>query len=320
VQSTSRVQLVQLLLFGAALYVVSLALPPYWTGLLTEALIWSLFALSLDILLGHAGLPSLGHAAFYGMGGYAAAIGFLKAGCGFWLSLALGVGAAALLALVFGLLALRTTGVYFLMITLALAQILWGVAYSWRSLTNGDDGLRSITRETTEFLGLRFGVTGDYFLFVLAVFVLAAAAILVLLRSPFGQALRGVRESAERMEALGYNTWLYKLLAFVIAGALAGLAGVLFVFNKNYISPEAAGIVMSAEVMLMIILGGAGTLFGPVIGAFVIVFLSYLVAELTERWTLILGAIYVLVVLLAPRGITGLYEDFRLRWKRRSAR
>ena len=306
------VSLAQLALLAAALFIASKAFSPYWVGLLTEAMIWALFALSLDILLGHTGLPSLGHAAYYGMGAYAAALWFLRVEEGFWVCLAVGMGAAALLAVLYGLLAIRTVGGYFLMITLALAQVLWAIFYSWRSVTNGDDGMRGINRDKIEFVGLHFGETGDYFLFVLGVFLLVTVLILVILRSPFGYALRGIRESSERMEALGYNVWLYKLLAFLVSGTIAGLAGVLFVFNRNYVSPEAAGVVVSAEVMLMIILGGAGTLFGPVIGAFVIVFLSHWVSSITERWNLILGIIYVLVVVFAPQGVTGLAA----RWRR----
>jgi branched-chain amino acid transport system permease protein len=308
-----RTSLALLIGLALALFAASQVIAPYWVSLLTEALIWALFALSLDLLLGHTGLPSLGHAAFYGIGAYSAAICFLRVDPSFWTCLAVGVGSAVLLALLFGLLVLRTTAVYFLMITLALAQVLWGIAYSWRSVTNGDDGLRGIKRDTIEVGPLRLAETGDYFVFVLIVFVLAGAILLVIMRSPFGYALRGIRESAERMDALGYHVWCYKLLAFVVAGAFGGLAGALFVFNKNYVSPEALSVVVSAEVMLMVILGGAGTLFGPIIGAFVIVFLSYWVSGFTERWNLVLGAIYVLVVVFAPNGVTGLFRNWRRR-------
>ncbi|MCC6193209.1 MAG: branched-chain amino acid ABC transporter permease [Burkholderiales bacterium] len=310
-----RTQVALLACFAVALFAISRFVPPYWVSLLTEALIWAILALSLDILLGHTGLPSLGHAAFYGMGGYAAAICFLHFDQSFWMCLAAGVGAAALLALAFGLLVLRTTAVFFLMITLALAQVLWGIAYTWRSVTGGDDGLRGIKRDAIELGPLQFALTGDYFVFVLLVFVLAALLMLVIMRSPFGYALRGIRESSERMGALGYDVWRYKFIAFVVAGAFGGLAGALFVFNKNYVSPEALSVVVSAEVMLMVILGGAGTLFGPIIGALVIVFLSYWVSGLTERWNLVLGIIYILVVVLAPNGLTGLAQ----RWRRAPA-
>ena len=298
--------IVLLLAFAATLLVASGFLSPYWVGLLTEALIWALFAMSLDILLGHTGLPSLGHAAFYGMGAYAAAVWFLHGSRDFWTCAVVGVTSAAVLALVYGLLALRTKGVYFLMITLALAQVLWGIAYSWRSVTNGDDGLRSIKRAGIEFLSLNLGETMDYFVFVLAIFVLVAAALFVIQRSPFGYVLRGIRDSAERMEALGYNTWLYKLCAFTLSGALSGLAGVLYVFNNNYVSPEVLSVTVSAEAMLMIILGGAGTFFGPLIGAFAIILLSYGVSSFTEHWTLVLGAIYVAVIIFAPDGLAGM--------------
>ena len=299
--------------FALSLVLLSHALSPYWVGLVTEALIWALFAMSLDILMGYAGLPSLGHGAFYGVGAYVAAVHFLRVGPDLWSSLAFGVVAAALLSVVFGFLALRTTGVYFLMITLALAQVVWGVAYSWRSVTNGDDGLRGIKREGLTVGPLDLGVTGDYFLFVLGVFVVAAAILLVVVRSPFGYTLQGIRESSDRMDALGYHVWRFKMIAFVVAGAFAGLAGVLFAFNKSHVSPEVMSVVPSAEVMLMVIFGGAGTLFGPIIGAFAIVFLSYWVSDLTERWNLILGIIYVLVVVFAPDGITGVLERLRSR-------
>lgn len=294
-----------------ALLLASRVLSPYWVSLLTEALIWALFAMSLDILMGYAGLPSLGHAAFYGMGAYVAAVYYLRVGPDLWTCLALGVVSAALLALLFGLLVLRTTGVYFLMITLALAQVVWGIAYSWRSVTNGDDGLRGIKREGLSVGPLDLGTTGDYFLFALGVFVVATALMLVIVRSPFGYALQGIRDSSERMDALGYHVWLFKLVAFVVAGAFAGLAGVLFAFNKSHVSPEVLSVVPSAEVMLMVIFGGAASLFGPILGAFAIVFLSYWVSDLTERWNLILGIIYVLVVVFAPNGMLGLWQRTR---------
>lgn len=311
-----RANIALLIGLAVALLLMSRVLSPYWVSLLTEAMIWALFAMSLDILMGYAGLPSLGHAAFYGMGAYAAAVCFLRIAPDLWTCLALGIVAAALLAFLFGLLVLRTTGVYFLMITLALAQVVWGIAYSWRSVTNGDDGLRGIKREGLTLGPLDLGTTGDYFLFVLALFVVATAIMLVIVRSPFGYALQGIRDSSERMAALGYHVWLFKLIAFVVAGAFAGLAGVLFAFNKSHVSPEVLSVAPSAEVMLMVIFGGAATLFGAVIGAFSIVFLSYWVSDLTERWNLILGIIYVLVVVFAPNGILGLLA----RWRKRESR
>lgn len=295
----------------AILLIVGRSLSSYYTSLLTEALILSVLAMSLNLLLGYTGLPSLGHAAFYGMGAYAAGIVAVRVGGDFWLCLAAGVGASALLAVVYGLLALRTVGVYFLMITLALAQILWAIAYGWRSLTGGDDGLRGIKRPDLGLPGVELTDTATYFTFTLIAFVLAALLMYVLVRSPFGHALRGIRESEQRMAALGYNVWLYKLLMFVLSGAFAGFAGVLYVYYKGFVSPETLSVVISAEVLLMVILGGAGVFLGPVVGAAVIVLLSNFVSGYTDRWVTILGAIYVLVVMLAPNGLLGAVADWR---------
>jgi branched-chain amino acid transport system permease protein len=281
------------------------ALPSYYAGLLTEGLIFAVLAMSLNLLVGYAGLPSLGHAAYFSIGAYAAGLLAVHATRSFWLGALVGMGAGALLGAAFGLLALRTTGVYFLMITLALAQIVWAVAFSWRSVTGGDDGLRAIGRPDLALPGVDLADTSSYFVFALIVVVAAALAMRVIIRSPFGRTLRGVQESQVRMAALGYNVWLHRYIAFILSSAFAGLAGVLFVYYKGFISPEAASIVVSAEVMLMVILGGAGTLTGPVVGALTIVLLSNFVSAYTDRWTLILGTLYIVVMLAAPQGIVG---------------
>ncbi|MBI3015230.1 MAG: branched-chain amino acid ABC transporter permease [Candidatus Tectomicrobia bacterium] len=288
----------------AVLSLLPLVLSQYYVGLVTQMMIYGIFAMSLDILLGHTGLPSLGHAAYFGVSGYTVGLLSLKVTKHFGLVVGSGLGTAITISAIFGLLAIRTHGAYFLMITLALAQVLWGIAFKWRSLTGGDDGLPGVPRPS---LGIPFSLwnTTNFYYFALVLFVLVVIVLSIFIRSPFGHALRGIRESETRMRALGYNVWLYKYLAFIIAAIFGGVAGMLFTFYNGFVSPADLSIVLSAKVLLMVILGGAGTLLGPALGAGVIVLLENLISAQTERWLLILGAIYVAVVLFAPAGIIG---------------
>jgi branched-chain amino acid transport system permease protein len=288
-------------------------LPSYYVGLLAEGLIFAIFAMSLNLILGFAGLPSLGHAAYFAMGAYATGLIAVNVTQNFWVGLAAGTGAALALGAVFGLLALRATGAYFLMITLALAQIAWGVAFSWRTVTGGDDGMRGIRRPDLGIGAIDLTTTSSFYLLTLVAFLAVILFVWAVLRSPFGLTLRGLQASPTRMGALGYNVWLHKYIAFVLAAGLAGFAGVLFAYYKGFVSPEAASIVVSAEVMLMVILGGAGTLFGPAVGAFFIILLSNFVSAHTARWTFVLGALYAIVVLVAPDGIVGALRKLRAR-------
>jgi branched-chain amino acid transport system permease protein len=267
--------------------------------------------MSLDLLLGYAGLASLGHAAFFGVSSYAAALLVLRADWNPWLGLAAGVAVATLTGMLYGLLALRARGTYFLMITLALAQVLWGIAFGWRTMTGGDDGLPNVPRPDLVASTLRF-----YYFSVVMVGI-GAALLVCIVRSPFGYALRGIRESESRMLALGYDAWLYKYLAFVLAAAFAGLAGALYAYYNKFVGIEYLHVVRSAEALLMVILGGAGTLVGPALGAALIVLLENVISNYTQRWLLILGAIYVVVTLVAPKGLVGLVvEKWQERWQR----
>jgi branched-chain amino acid transport system permease protein len=288
-----------------ALLLAPLALTSYQLGLLTRVLIFGLFAMSLNLILGYAGLPSLGHAAYFGVAAYTVALLALRVTPNFWIGFGAGVAAAAATAALFGLLALRTRGAYLLMITLALAQVLWGVAYGWRSFTGGDDGLPGVPRPAA---GLPWSLAGGvrFYYLTLVVVGLATAALAVVVRSPFGRALVGIRERELRMQVLGYNTWLHQYVAFVLAGALAGVAGALFVYFNGFVSPAYLSIVYSATALIMVILGGAGTLLGPAVGSAVIIFLENAVSAVTERWVLVLGLIYVVVTLFAPDGLAGL--------------
>lgn len=295
--------------------VVGTLVPTYYTGLMTEALILGIFAASLDLLLGHTGLPSLGHSAYFGVAAYATAIVSLRVQQNSWVSASAGVVASLIIAAIYGLLALRTSGVYFMMITLALAQVLWGIAFGWRSMTGGDDGLPGIARpDLRAVVPWSLQSPANFFIAVLIVFVVVMTALALVVHSPFGYALRGIRDSEARMDALGYHVWLHKYVTMLIAGGVAGVAGILFVYYHGFVSPGELSLVLSAEGLLMAILGGAGTLFGPVVGAVVVVFLRNLVSGYTERWLSVLGLVYLLVVLCAPNGILGAIRDKLSRW------
>lgn len=277
-------------------------LPSYYLGLLTEGLILALFVMSLDLLIGYTGLESLGHAAFFGIGAYVSALLSLHQVENALVLIGAGAFAAAALSVVFGAVALRAIGPYFLIITLALGYLPWALAIRWRSLTGGDDGLPGIFRPNLGF-GISLDSGEQYFTFVAVVFVVCAAVLAAIGRSSFGQSLRGIKESPTRMEALGYNVWQHKYLCFIIAAFFAGIAGALYGFYNGYVSPNDLSLYRSAEGMIAVILGGAGTLVGPALGAIVILLLRYTVGALTQYWGFVLGIIYIAVVLFAPRGI-----------------
>jgi branched-chain amino acid transport system permease protein len=282
------------LLFAAAAF-----LPAYQTELVTQMLIYAIFAMSLDLLVGYTGLPSLGHSAYFGLAAYAAALLALKLALPFWLAAALGLACAVIGAFLFNLLALRTARAYYLMITLALSQVLWSLAVSWTDVTGGDNGLPGIARPV---LGIRLDGAGAYLVFVAVVFALSTAALWTLVRSPFGYALRGIRENEERMKALGYDVWRYKVVVSMVAAFFAGVAGILFLSLNSFVGPQALSIALSAQVLLMVLVGAAGTLFGSIFGAAAFVLLQNVVSSWTERWLFVVGAVYVLFALFAPAG------------------
>ncbi|HKW90908.1 MAG TPA: branched-chain amino acid ABC transporter permease [Methylomirabilota bacterium] len=287
----------------AALAVVAPLLPAYPLTLLTQALIVAILAMSLDVMLGYSGMPSLGHAAYFGVGAYAVAIMTTERQVGLLGCLAMGVVLATLTAAIFGLLAIRAAGTYFLMITLALGMVVWGLAFRWVSLTKGDNGISGVPRPT--LLGLEFAAPVPFFYFSLVAAALVWVLMGLIVISPFGLGLRGIRGSESRMLALGYNVWLHKYAAFVISGAFAGFAGTLWAYYNGFVSPNDVQLVTSVETLLMVALGGPGTLIGSALGAGVIVFLKNFVSVYTKRWLLILGGVYIGVILFAPTGIVG---------------
>ena len=281
--------------------------------LVTRALVFSILVMSLDILLGYTGLASLGQAAYLGVGAYTAAILATKhhigLGWDFWLVMLLGVLLAAALAAVFGLFAIRANGVYFLMITLALGQCVWGLAYRWNSLTGGDNGIN--LRERPKFGGIDLGNELSFFFLVFAVFCVSLGLMYTLVRSPFGRSLAGIRERELRMKILGYNTWLHKYIAFVIAGGFGGLAGVLWAYTAGIVSPVNVELTTSVDALLMAVLGGSGTLVGGAIGTFIVFGLREFLSTIVPWWQYVLGIVYVATILYLPTGLMGIPERFR---------
>ncbi len=293
---------------GPALAVVALAalgplLPSYPLTLLTQATIFGILAMSLDVLLGYTGLASMGHAAYFGIGAYAVALLTTERQVGVVGCAITGVAAAVVAAAVFGLVAIRATGTYFLMITLALGMVVWGLAFRWVSLTKGDNGIAGVPRPQLGALSLDAPL--PFFYFVLAAAGVAWLLLGRLVRSPFGLGLLGIRDSESRMRALGYNVYAHKYAAFVLAGGFAGWAGVLWAYYNGFVGPTDLQLLTSVEALLMVALGGPGTLVGPALGAAVIVFVKNFVSVYTKRWLLILGATYIGVILFAPRGVVG---------------
>jgi branched-chain amino acid transport system permease protein len=293
-----------------AAFFLPFLLSDYYVGLVIQIFVMAIFAASLDILVGHTGLPSMGHAAYFGVAAYATAFLFFAGIKSFWLAAALGALFGGLAAALFGLLALRARGPYFMLITLALSEVLWAIAFKWRSLTGGDDGLPGVKRPE---IGLGIDLTSDlhFYYLALALTLVVIVCLFVLLHSPFGYALRGIRESESRMKALGYNVWFYKYLSFIFAGTFGGISGVLWTYYSGFANPSYLGVDRSLKALLMLILGGSGSFFGPVIGATLIVLLENIVSGLTERWSLLLGIVYVVVIMLFSEGITSIVKRGR---------
>jgi branched-chain amino acid transport system permease protein len=311
-------QRIKILAVIAALLAIAVVVPnlnPFLILLATRVLAFSILVMSLDILLGFTGLPSLGQAAYLGVGAYLTAILASRyqfgLGMDFWLVVLLGILSGAALAAVFGLLAIRAAGVYFLMITLALGQCLWGLAYRWNSLTGGDNGINLEVKPVLAGIDLSDDVAFFYLVFLL--FSLSLLAMFVLVRSPFGRSLEGIRERELRMKILGYNTWLHKYVAFVIAGGFGGLAGVLWAHTTGIVSPETVILTTSVDALLMAVLGGAGTLVGGVIGAFIVFGLREYLSTVVPWWQYVLGAVYVLTILYLPNGLIGVPAWIRQR-------
>jgi branched-chain amino acid transport system permease protein len=293
------------LAWWAVLAVAMVALPffagEFYVNLASQIFIAVVFAASLNLLVGYGGLTSLGHASFLGVAAYISAWLFLKAGWSHLVIAPIAIVGTTLLACAFGWISLRATGLGFLMLTLALSQVLWGLAYRWVAVTDGDNGLRGLTRPQPFGIDLE-NATAFYF-FALIITAVALWMIARFVHSPFGASLRGTRDQPRRMSALGHDVWMVRWLTFVYAGFWGAVAGLMFIYYNKYIHPTSLALTASAEGLLAVIAGGSGTLGGPVIGAVIVVLLKNYVSSYVERWNMLLGFVFVFIVIFMPEGL-----------------
>ncbi len=305
---------IALIVIAAILIAIPLVIRnEFYINLASQILIYALLAVSVNLLLGYGGMVSLGHASFLGLTAYATIL-FFNWGAGQLSAALLAIVFSTLCGALFGVLALRASGIGFLMITLALGQIVWGIAYRANNLTGGDNGLRFPARPQP--FGIDITSAPRFYWFTLIVFALALFVIWRLTRSPFGAALQGARDQPRRMRMLGHNVWLIQWLAFVLASFWGSVAGLLYVYYNLFISPHAISLQQSAEVLLMAILGGASTFTGPIVGAVIITLVKNLVSSYVDRWNTLLGAIFVIVILFMPFGLVPGVKQLWARWQR----
>jgi branched-chain amino acid transport system permease protein len=289
------------------LFILLLLLPPFiprfYTYILAVIFVTALFAMSLNMLVGHGGLFQFHHAAFYGVGAYTAALVFTKTSLPFWVGFLAGPLAAAATGLVIGLFCVRLSNLYFGMLQISLGSLIWAITFRWYSLTHGDDGIHGIPVPD-----LIASQKGSYY-FILIVLGICLILMYMVHKSPFGSTLQAVRDNPERCEAVGVNVRRHRLSAIVIATFFAGVAGVLFVVLERSVFPDLLFWVLSLEIFIMCLLGGWFTFAGPILGAAVIVSLRTFVGAYTEYWTLILGVILILLIFFLPEGLVSLIPN-----------
>ena len=299
--------------FAAALFIPILG-TRFYTSVATDVLILGLFATSLNLLLGTTGLVSFGHAAYFAIGAYVCAIAMKTFEVPFLLALPLAGIAAGAAALVFGYFCVRLTKIYFAMLTLAFAQIVWAICFKWNDVTGGEQGFNNVPYPDLAWMealpGLSSMRIGElYFYVTLAVVCLCLYVLQRITNSPFGRILTTIRENPERAEFVGIDVRRFELAAFVIAGLFAGLAGALFgIFNRG-VFPDFGYWAKSAEVLIMVILGGMGQFFGPLVGAFTLVVLNQQITSYTEYWPLVLGLLLIVLLYAFPAGLLGTMAD-----------
>jgi branched-chain amino acid transport system permease protein len=309
--------------------VALLASTPLWLAhvglyqyLALEIMIWMMFALGHNLLLGHAGLPSFGHGAYFGVGAYALGLLQLRGGAGLALSLiGAALAAAALGALVAAFISHRR-GIYYALLTIAFGQVFWFIAVKWHSLTGGEDGLLNIRRAPLNFGFAQIELRSNeaVFYFALVLFALVLVVLWRLVHSPFGRVLRAIKQNEIRAAFVGHNVWLYKWLAFVISAGVAGLAGALFALAQQSAYPNVMSLHNSGFVVMMVLIGGGLVSFwGPVIGALVFILARDLLGAYTETWLLWYGLLFIVMVLFQPDGVAGAWQALRARWPQRRA-
>lgn len=307
---TGRVKLSLLVVAIAVGIAVPYMFGSFFVGLATLALILGLFSMSIDLLGGYTGLVTLGQAGIAAAAGYGVGYMANRVGADHLTQILVGLAAGLLVSAIFGVMAMRSDGVYFIMITLAQGMIVWGLSIRLNRITGAENGLTGIARPPA------FDIYWQYYWFVLAVVLVCSLLLYIAVHSPFGSAVRGIRESESRMRMLGYNTSLQKFYVFMVAGFFATISGILLVYLTEFISPSSAHLAASAIGVLQAILGGLGTLVGPMIGAFILVFIENVVSQYLERWPTLMGLTFIVVILFAQRGIVGAISRGWYAWLR----
>ena len=304
--ATLRVKVIgALVLLALACY--PLLVPDYQRTLVSEIFVFAIFAMSLDLLLGYTGLPSFGHAGFFGLGAYTVVVLGALFGLNGWTGVLIAVPLTALAAALIGFFCVRTSGITFLMLTLAFSQLLYSIAFKWRDVTGGSDGIGIPDRPNIFGWSLSEPIVMYYVTFGFC--LLCYVGLRRLIASPLGHAFIGIRENESRMRAIGYSTGLYKLLSFTIGGALAGLAGGLYALFNGFVSPEVLHWSASGDILIMVMLGGAGTLLGPVLGSAIFLLMKNLVSSYNDHWMMIIGIIFIACVMFFPGGVWGILSS-----------
>jgi branched-chain amino acid transport system permease protein len=285
---------------------------PFWMSLMTQIMIFGLVALSVDLLLGHAGLFSLCHAAFFSVSAYTVAVMQVKFGMPTEIAVPAGILMGTGLGLLFGL-SVRTRGVYFILVTLAMGYVIWGIGYRWASFTGGDSGITNVPAPT--FFGFKISDPMHYYYFVAVLIAIILWFYNRLIKSPFGLALRGIKSGEDRMRSLGFSPSLHLYAAFVASSFIASIAGTLYVYYNKFVNPVSASLHVAVEVVLMAIVGGSGTILGPFIGAGLVLGLRNWVSTFFELHLAVMGLVFIAVVIWAPGGVMGLIRRFLERTK-----
>jgi branched-chain amino acid transport system permease protein len=304
------------LLFIIAFFIVFPFVVPY-KALATQIIIWGLFALGYNVCLGYTGMLSFGHAAYFGVGAYTTGIVLIRLWENVWFGLLCGLIMGAVTAIILGYLCIKRKGIYFAMLTLAFAQLLYFIAFQWVDLTGGDNGLRNIPAVPLTLPGISIDIYPPlrFYFFVLFFVVLALLVLNRILQSPFGHVLQAVRENEPRARSCGYVTSNVRWLAFIISGTISGLAGGLYALYLHFVGIESLYWITSGQVVMITLLGGMGSFIGPFIGAGVFLFLEDVLSALTANWMIFLGIIFVLCVLFFPSGVWGTIKELATRKK-----
>ncbi len=307
------------LVFTLAVFIVFPFIVPY-QALATQIIIWGLFALGFNVCLGYTGMLSFGHAAYFGGGAYMAGIALIRLWENIWFSLFCGLLMGGFLAFVLGYLCIKRKGIYFAMLTLAFAQLIYFVAFQWVDMTGGDNGLRNIPALSLPFFGLEFDIHTPlrFYFFVLVFVFLSILALNRILQSPFGQVLQAVRENDRRALSCGYEVTNVRWVSFVLSGAISGLAGGLYALYLHFVGIESLYYSTSGQVIMMTLLGGMGTFIGPFIGAGIFLYLEDVLSAITPNWMIFLGVIFVLCVLFFPSGVWGTAKNLSLRGRKKT--